>query len=92
MLSMEQEICVVPIRCVGCNAVFDLWRVLQEQETAKKKGDFGVSRLLSQSLCNKCKARLDKAKEDFELEQVIEEVDNFEVAPEDELELQFEYE
>lgn len=61
---MKQGTYVVPIRCLHCRAVFDLWHVLQEQEGEKSYG----ATLLQQSLCPRCnvefKKRFDAYSED----------------------------
>lgn len=49
--------CMLPVRCKGCEVVFDLWHVLQEQE---QKREVRFSRnnefenFLKQSLCWRC--------------------------------------
>jgi hypothetical protein len=54
---MKQEIQMLPVRCKGCNATFDLWPILQEQEQASKMAlaENHFARLLKQSFCPDCK-------------------------------------
>ena len=54
---MKQKTYVLPIRCKGCNTMFDLWPILQEQEQASSVvlADNQFSRLLKQSFCPDCK-------------------------------------
>jgi hypothetical protein len=54
---MKQETYMLPVRCKGCNTVFDLWPVLQEQEQASGVVLAGnhFSRLLRQSFCPDCR-------------------------------------
>ncbi len=50
LLHMRQAMCVLPVRCRRCNAVFDLWYDLQELEHEQ---DYqGGS---EQSLCWRCR-------------------------------------
>jgi len=50
---MKQEVCVIPVRCKNCNAVFDLWYDLQEE------GEVFLStrKIVSESLCWKCRSQ-----------------------------------
>lgn len=54
---MRQEIQMLPVRCKGCNTVFDLWPVLQEQEQASGVvlAENSFVNLLRQSFCPDCK-------------------------------------
>jgi hypothetical protein len=54
---MKQETYMLPVRCKGCNTMFDLWPVLQEQEQASGVflSENHFSRLLKQSFCPDCK-------------------------------------
>ncbi len=57
---MKQELCVLPVKCVGCQRTFDLWRVLQEQESRIEENTIGVSRVLKQNLCPGCRKLLER--------------------------------
>jgi hypothetical protein len=78
---MEQGTYVVPIRCLHCRAVFDLWQVLQEQETSPEQKSYGAT-LLQQSLCLRCKAeffeQFDTYSEDDTEEEVYDMLLDFE--------------
>ena len=55
---MAQEMCVLPMRCKRCNAVFDLWYDLQEQEKLTGETaieDSGMKKLITQSFCWRCR-------------------------------------
>ena len=55
---MAQEMCILPVRCKRCNAVFDLWYDLDEQNRQEiTLGASGpeLSKLFSQSLCWNCR-------------------------------------
>jgi DNA-directed RNA polymerase subunit N (RpoN/RPB10) len=83
---MEQEIYVLPVRCKGCGTVFDLWRVLQEQES--KKGvlrENQLDKFLRQSLCAKCKNAV-RLELNEELNEELGEELNSEITEEAELE------
>ncbi|MEK6818877.1 MAG: hypothetical protein AABY10_02995 [Nanoarchaeota archaeon] len=49
---MGQEVCVLPVKCKKCNAIFDLWYDLQEAENGSKRG---LVRVLRDSLCWECR-------------------------------------
>jgi len=64
---MKQEVCILPVRCVKCGGVFDLWYDLHEQE---KQGMGGLSmqpemgQLIKESHCWKCRQMaIDELKE-----------------------------
>lgn len=54
---MKQETQMLPVRCRGCNTMFDLWPVLQEQEQASGVylSENHFSNLLRQSFCPDCR-------------------------------------
>ena len=68
---MKQEVCILPVRCSGCNTVFDLWHVLQEQESSKKSiaDKYEISKIVKQSLCPNCRAAILQEFEEEEFEQ-----------------------
>lgn len=56
--TMKQEVCLLPVRCRGCNSVFDLWYDLQQDQEegeveSVQNGDF--KKLLTQSFCWHCR-------------------------------------
>jgi hypothetical protein len=57
--DMKQEVCVLPVRCKGCNVVFDLWHgLLREAEIEIKTGVYEsseVKRFLDQHFCWHCR-------------------------------------
>ncbi|MFH1290210.1 MAG: hypothetical protein ABIH92_02260 [Nanoarchaeota archaeon] len=75
---MEQEIYMLPVRCKGCDAVFDLWSVLQEQES---KGvvseEHELEKFMRQSLCYQCQQAVRMGLED-DVAEDVEEEDNSE--------------
>ncbi|MBU0761035.1 MAG: hypothetical protein KJ858_05075, partial [Nanoarchaeota archaeon] len=76
VLVMEQEVCMLPVKCKSCERVFDLWSVLQEQEQSSRvvSGSEEFRKLASQYLCQHCLHFLLKelADEEAELEEVEE--------------------
>lgn len=71
---MEQEIYMLPVRCASCRRIFDLWHVLQEQESGKKE-DFGIGRILKQSLCPVCRNSV-LVEEELEADTELAEIEN----------------
>jgi len=51
---MTQEMCVLPVQCKGCGAVFDLYYDLQRSEEGDGE-ESGMSKALQQSLCWRCR-------------------------------------
>jgi len=56
-VTMKQEVCLLPVRCVGCKCVFDLWHDLQHEQEAMRQSS-GFRRLVNQSLCWHCRGVL----------------------------------
>lgn len=53
---MKQETYMLPVRCKGCNTMFDLWPILQEQEqTSQVLAENHFAKLLNQSFCRNCR-------------------------------------
>ncbi len=77
---MKQKTYVLPVRCKGCNTMFDLWPILQEQEQASSVvlAENQFSRLLKQSFCLDCKRAVllgmteQEETEENELEMTLE--------------------
>lgn len=76
---MVQQNVILPVRCLRCNAVFDLWYDLNEQEEARRAAvdeEQTSIELLNQSLCWNCrnetleeeKENRDLVSESFEME------------------------
>lgn len=61
---MKQEMYVLPVKCAGCYRVFDLWRVLQDQEGRKGVNDYGA--MLQQSLCPQCQELVSQETAEFD--------------------------
>lgn len=80
---MAQKMYVLPIKCKGCNAIFDLWYDLERQGTSMEVilEDREMERFLNQSFCWRCRQAVKKG---FGTE------DDRDYASEDELELEFE--
>ena len=51
---MKQQMCVLPVKCKRCEAVFDLWYDLREAEDGNKRG---LTRVLRDSLCWECRRK-----------------------------------
>ncbi|MFH1801886.1 MAG: hypothetical protein ABH864_00370 [archaeon] len=94
---MKQDMYMLPVRCKGCNVMFDLWPILQEQEKASQ----GVlvenhfAKLLNQSFCPNCRQAVllgmaDKQEELGEVEG--DEEDQLEEVLEDGFEMMLELE
>ena len=56
LMSMKQEVYILPVRCERCSAIFDLWYDLQgeDQDVMFLEGE-KMKRLLSDSYCWKCR-------------------------------------
>lgn len=53
---MKTEVCLLPVRCHGCECVFDLWQDLQkEQEKTELREYSDFKRLVNQSFCWECR-------------------------------------
>ncbi|MBI5804377.1 hypothetical protein HY450_03975 [Candidatus Pacearchaeota archaeon] len=48
---MAQEMCILPVQCERCGALFDLWYDLQGDE----EGRTSLRKMPSQSFCWKCR-------------------------------------
>lgn len=73
---MQQEMYMLPVRCKGCNTVFDLWRVLQEQESKEVASEeHELEKFLHQSLCPRCQQAVRMGLEEYE-EQTEAEADD----------------
>jgi len=61
---MKQEVCVLPVRCRGCGAVFDLWYDLQEMESAIEREN-ALSRKTIETHCWRCRqAKVEQMQEE----------------------------
>jgi hypothetical protein len=55
---MKQEMCVLPVQCKRCGAVFDLWYDLQESkrtDMSELLSKTRVEKSLKESLCWQCR-------------------------------------
>ena len=88
---MEQEVYMLPVRCKGCDSVFDLWRVLQEQESkGVASREHKLEKFLHQSLCARCQQAIGMGLEDEGDGAEVVEEESFETDDEYEVMLDFE--
>ncbi|MCA9485777.1 MAG: hypothetical protein KC506_02955 [Nanoarchaeota archaeon] len=52
---METGMYMLPVRCKGCNGIFDLWQTLQEQESKGGVLQSEISKRMNQSFCPRCR-------------------------------------
>lgn len=77
-MANKQTICMLPMRCERCNAVFDLWYDLQQQEEINKESfALGWQVKVEQSLCWRCR---NEREEDSILEEETFSEDDYELA------------
>jgi len=78
---MKQETYMLPVKCRGCGAGFDLWSVLQDQESKEVlSGDHELDKFLRQFLCFRCQhaVRIGLEEEEVEVEAEEEEAESLE--------------
>lgn len=57
MYIMAENMCVLPVRCKGCNTVFDLWYDLEGEDAGMVvlANDREAEKFLNQSFCWRCR-------------------------------------
>lgn len=83
---------MLPVRCKGCNTMFDLWPILQEQEKALPLGDNHFAKLLKQSFCPDCREAVLMGLADEDQTYIEETEQTPEEATDNELEVMLELE
>lgn len=92
---MKQNLYMLPVRCKGCNTMFDLWPILQEQEQASNLSDNHFARLLNQSFCPTCKKAVMMglpSEQQLDLSEDTEDEETPEEATDNEIEMMLELE
>jgi hypothetical protein len=76
---METGMYMLPVRCKGCNSMFDLWQTLQDQESKGGALQSELSKRMSQSFCPRCRlavlSELEEVELDFSKAQNTEDTD-----------------
>ena len=54
---MKTQMCVLPIKCRRCSAIFDLWYDLQDGKNGDESitGNWRIDRKIRESLCWNCR-------------------------------------